>query len=65
MLALWAFADFEFIGAVSLGRNRGTGQAGNFKVWSFIVWYMKSRYLGTNNSQDYIAGKRTVSKTDW
>ncbi|KAH6987362.1 hypothetical protein BKA56DRAFT_477691 [Ilyonectria sp. MPI-CAGE-AT-0026] len=49
--------------AVTLGRSRGTGQMGNFKLFSFLVWFMKGRYLGTDYAHLWAAGKRTMTTT--
>ncbi|KAF7535899.1 hypothetical protein G7Z17_g13138 [Cylindrodendrum hubeiense] len=49
--------------AVTLGRSRGTGQMGTFKLFSFLVWFMKGRYLGTDYAHLWAAGKKTMSTT--
>ncbi|KAM0343303.1 hypothetical protein ACHAPU_008755 [Fusarium lateritium] len=46
--------------AVSLGRSRGTGQMGTWKLFSILVWLAKGRYLGTDKASDWAAGKRTL-----
>lgn len=51
--------------AVALGPNAGTGQMGTWKVWGLLIWYLKSRFLGTALLKDYAAGKRTLSSTKW
>lgn len=49
--------------AVTLGRSRATGQMGTMKLFSFIIWFMKGRYLGTDYAGGWAAGKRTMSVT--
>ncbi|AEO56359.1 hypothetical protein MYCTH_2301177 [Thermothelomyces thermophilus ATCC 42464] len=51
--------------AVTLGRNRGTGQVGSWKLWSLLVWFMKGRYLGTNYAPEYARGERTLRLKSW
>ncbi|KAI9885607.1 MAG: hypothetical protein M1823_002617 [Watsoniomyces obsoletus] len=46
--------------AITLGKNKGTGQAGWFKMLSFIVWYVKGRFLGTNDLGPYVNGEKFV-----
>ncbi|KAH7152473.1 hypothetical protein B0J13DRAFT_439146 [Dactylonectria estremocensis] len=48
---------------VTVGRSRGTGQMGSFKVFSFLVWFMKGRYLGTDYAHLWAAGKKTMMTT--
>lgn len=50
---------------VTVGRGRGTGQIGNWKPWSILLWYMKGRFLGTDYAADLVAGKRTVANKAW
>lgn len=47
--------------AITVGRGRGTGQMGSFKLFSFLVWYMKGRYMGTDYAGALAAGKRTIT----
>ncbi|KAM5342667.1 hypothetical protein ACJ41O_013633 [Fusarium nematophilum] len=49
--------------AVTIGRSRATGQMGTFKLFSIMIWFLKGRYLGTDYSQQWAAGKRTMSVT--
>ncbi len=51
--------------AATVGRNRGTGQMGNWKLWSWIVWLAKGRYLGTNYASDIAKGARTMTVKEW
>ncbi|KAF4996791.1 hypothetical protein FGRMN_4267 [Fusarium graminum] len=46
--------------AVTLGRSRGTGQMGTWKMFSILVWLAKGRHLGTDKASDWAAGKRTM-----
>ena len=51
----------KFMMGVSLGKDAGTGQAMGMKIFSFLVWYMKSRYMGLNWYADLLKGTRTVT----
>lgn len=51
--------------AVSTGPAGGIGQFGNWKLWSFLVWLFKARYLGTDKARDYAEGRRTMMNTKW
>jgi NADH dehydrogenase FAD-containing subunit len=42
--------------ALTIGRDRGTGQVGSWQVWSILVWFLKGRYLGTNIAKEYAKG---------
>ncbi|KAF9777462.1 hypothetical protein IL306_004431 [Fusarium sp. DS 682] len=46
--------------AVTLGRSRATGQMGTWKMFSFVIWWVKGRYLGTDYADGWAAGKRTM-----
>lgn len=46
---------------VTIGRSRGTGQMGSFKIFSFLIWYLKGRFLGTDVAELIAAGKRTMT----
>lgn len=41
----------------SLGRNHGTGQIGNWRLWGFMVNYVKGRRLFVDTAQGYVGGK--------
>lgn len=41
---------------LTIGRDRGTGQMGSMKPWSWVVWALKGRHIGTNYSAAYAAG---------
>jgi NADH dehydrogenase FAD-containing subunit len=57
--------DGKILFAATLGRNRGTGQFGGWKLWSWLVWFMKGRHLGTNHAVDFVKGERTAMQKDW
>ena len=44
----------------SIGPGRGIGQIGNFNVWSFLIWYYKSRHMCTNIAPEYAAGNTLI-----
>ncbi len=50
----------EMVG-ITLGRSRGTGQVGTMKLFSFLIWYFKGRFLGTDYAGHLAAGKRTIT----
>ncbi|KAL7949161.1 hypothetical protein V8C42DRAFT_313486 [Trichoderma barbatum] len=48
---------------ITLGRSRATGQMGSFKVFSFLIYYAKGRFLGTDYCHLIAAGKKTLMTT--
>lgn len=42
--------------ALTIGRDRGTGQVGSLQLWSILIWFLKGRYLGTNTAGAYAKG---------
>jgi NADH dehydrogenase FAD-containing subunit len=48
---------------ITLGQSKGTGQAGNFKLFSFLIWWLKGRFMGTDKAPGVAAGKMTMSAT--
>ncbi|KAI0552630.1 putative FAD binding protein [Xylaria curta] len=42
--------------AFTIGRDRGTGQAGSWQIWSILIWFLKGRHLGTNTADAYARG---------
>ncbi|KAI1761315.1 FAD/NAD(P)-binding domain-containing protein [Hypoxylon sp. FL1150] len=42
--------------AATIGPSRGTGQLGTFQPPSFLIWWLKGRYLGTNHAANFAAG---------
>jgi apoptosis-inducing factor 2 len=57
--------DDKPVMGITVGPKGGTGQAGTWKIWSIIIWYMKARYIGTNYAGDILDGKRTVQAKTW
>ena len=47
--------------AVSIGKNGGIGQLGNWKLFSLMVWFAKARTLMTEKAADTSAGKVNIS----
>lgn len=50
---------------ISIGRNRGTGQAGTWKIPSIMIWWFKSRNLGLQKSRDVAEGSISVLGKKW
>jgi NADH dehydrogenase FAD-containing subunit len=48
---------------VTLGRSRATGQFGTWKLPSIMIWFAKGRAMGTDKSEAWAAGKRTIMHT--
>ncbi|KJZ75568.1 hypothetical protein HIM_05031 [Hirsutella minnesotensis 3608] len=48
---------------VTLGRSRGAGHFGGFKLFSFMVYMAKGRFLGTDYAPALAMGKRTMMTT--
>lgn len=42
---------------LSLGRKYGTGQVGNWRLWGFLVAYVKGRKLFVETAEGYVGGK--------
>ncbi|RWA04152.1 hypothetical protein EKO27_g10949, partial [Xylaria grammica] len=42
--------------ALTIGRDRGTGQVGSWKLWSILVWFLKGRHLGTDGADAFAKG---------
>ncbi|KAI1308877.1 putative FAD binding protein [Xylaria venustula] len=51
--------------ALTIGRDRGTGQVGSLRLWSILVWFLKGRHLGTNNSDTYARGDAGAMGKAW
>ena len=58
-------ADQGLVMAVSIGPGGGTGQAGSWRLLSFLLWVLKARFLGTNYAGAIAAGTRTVGNSKW
>ncbi|KAH7128058.1 hypothetical protein B0J13DRAFT_598716 [Dactylonectria estremocensis] len=41
---------------LTLGRDHGTGQFGNWKIWGTLIWYLKGRHMGLDRSAPYMEG---------
>ncbi|EPE02961.1 fad binding protein [Ophiostoma piceae UAMH 11346] len=51
--------------AVSIGPGGGTGQVGSWRLFSFLLWVLKARFLGTNYAGEIAAGTRTPGNSKW
>ncbi|KAK1599680.1 uncharacterized protein LY79DRAFT_575329 [Colletotrichum navitas] len=58
-------ADTKVLAGITLGRSRATGQMGTWKLPSLAIWLFKGRYIGTDYSKDFVAGKRTLTVKNW
>ncbi len=52
----------SFMIGVSIGKDTGAGQAMGVKVFSWIIWYFKSRTLGVEFVADIVSGVRTITR---
>lgn len=55
----------KFVFGASIGKNRGIGQMGNWKLYSLMIWYAKGRTLGVDKAGEIAAGNRTIHETKW
>ncbi|KAI9861381.1 MAG: hypothetical protein M1813_005278 [Trichoglossum hirsutum] len=46
--------------AVTLGRSKGTGLIASWRVWSWLVWWLKGRWMGTDKLERMAGGQRLV-----
>ncbi|KAH8652385.1 hypothetical protein BX600DRAFT_501662 [Xylariales sp. PMI_506] len=53
--------DEKTVLAVTVGRDRGTGQSGSMKIFSLLIWWFKGRSLGTQYAPDVAAGLRSIT----
>ncbi|KAJ2986043.1 hypothetical protein NUW58_g5220 [Xylaria curta] len=51
--------------ALTIGRDRGTGQIGSWQPWSLLIWFLKGRHLGTNNAGEYAKGDAGTMGKAW
>ncbi|EFQ27886.1 hypothetical protein CGRA01v4_03486 [Colletotrichum graminicola] len=58
-------ADTKVLAGITLGRSRATGQMGTWKLPSLAIWLFKGRYIGTDYSKDFVAGKRSLAVKNW
>ncbi|GAB1314302.1 Apoptosis-inducing factor 2 [Madurella fahalii] len=49
----------------SIGRNRGVGQMGSWRIWGWLVRMAKGKHLGTDWAEGFVRGDRTVVVKDW
>lgn len=52
--------DPKFMVGLTIGRSRGTGQMGNFKLFSLMIWWFKGRFLGTDYAHLIASGKKAM-----
>jgi NADH dehydrogenase FAD-containing subunit len=57
--------DPKVVLAATLGRSKGTGQAGTWKLWSWLIVWLKGKHLGTNYAAAFVRGERTLSVKEW
>jgi len=57
--------DPKVVFGMSLGKSRGTGQMGTWKPFSLLIWWFKSRHLGTPMAQPFTDGLRTATLEKW
>lgn len=50
--------DDKVMFGLSVGPSRGTGQIGTWKPFSLLMWFFKSRYMGTDQAMHIAAGLR-------
>ncbi|KAK4104983.1 FAD/NAD(P)-binding domain-containing protein [Parathielavia hyrcaniae] len=50
---------------VTMGPNKGTGQFGGWKLWSWLVTMKKGKHLGTDFGEAFVRGERTTSVKGW
>ncbi|ROW06011.1 hypothetical protein VMCG_04655 [Cytospora schulzeri] len=60
----YRFSTEPYFGA-SIGRGAGIGQVKGLKVFSFLIWWNKSRTLGMQKVSGFVAGRRTLTKGKW
>ncbi|KAK3385162.1 putative FAD binding protein [Podospora didyma] len=51
----------DFVLGLSIGKNMGAGQAMGMKIFGWVLWYFKSRYMGTDVVGDFVEGKRSIT----
>lgn len=57
--------DERVMFGASIGRSKGVGQMGGWRVWGWLIALMKSRNLGTDWAGGFVRGDRTISVKDW
>lgn len=58
-------ASETLVFAVTIGRLRGTGQVGSWRLWGWIVRFSIDKHLGTDYASEIAAGNRTMTQTNW
>ncbi|KAI0967426.1 putative FAD binding protein [Xylaria arbuscula] len=61
----YAFDPDKIQLALTIGRDRGTGQVGSWRLWSILVWFLKGRHLGTNTADTYARGDSGAMGKAW
>ncbi|KAL2212014.1 FAD/NAD(P)-binding domain-containing protein [Sarocladium strictum] len=49
--------------ALTVGKDKGVGTFGTWKMPSLVVWWVKGRHMGTDYAGDLAKGKRTMMVT--
>jgi hypothetical protein len=49
--------------ALTVGKDKGVGTFGTWKMPSLVVWWVKGRHMGTDYAGDVAKGKRTMMVT--
>ncbi|KAL2262800.1 hypothetical protein VTK26DRAFT_9439 [Humicola hyalothermophila] len=57
--------DETIMFASSLGRKNGVGQIGNWRIWGWLIWWLKSRNLMTEVAPAFVRGERTMMVKAW
>lgn len=57
--------DPKIMLAATLGRNKGTGQMGGWRIWGFVVSWVKGRTLLTEAAAAFAMGDKTAGGKAW
>ena len=57
--------DEKIMFGATLGRKNGTGQMGDWRIWGWLIWWMKSRHLITDAAGPFVNGERTMTVKGW
>lgn len=57
--------DERIVFAATIGRYRGVGQMGGWRLWGWLVRMFKGKHLGTNYAEGFVKGDRTIGVKDW
>jgi NADH dehydrogenase FAD-containing subunit len=55
-------SEIKNVEVFTLGRSKGAGHFGTWRIPSLAIWWIKGRYLGTNYAGELAAGKRMVTE---